>query len=339
MEYKRAFDAHGREYVGGVEIKSETSGRIEAVFATLNVVDLDGDVTTPGAFTEGAPVMISDWNHTSWGAAKPVGKGFIYEDGNDVVLEGQFFMNTTHGRDAFETVKELGELASFSYGFDVDDSKQAPPDSSYGRQHRRTLRKMTVHEVSPVLVAAGVNTRLLAVKSDRRRGGIAGTSLDAAAKAELQSLRDEFMRDEFNELKRLRNRFYDDVAYAQVLDELRGIAVTEGFLAGYREVGGSEVPAKAREAATATLARLHAPGVTVRWFTEESDPARVEFTDTKIAGFCRPQAVPDEIWLRSDLGTEKTVEICAHEIAHLGGADEDTAQMAGLAALFERGRP
>ncbi|MEE1834913.1 HK97 family phage prohead protease [Streptomyces sp. SP17KL33] len=335
MEYKRAFDAHGEEYVGGVEIKSETSGRITAVFATLHVVDHDGDVTLPGAFTSGAPVMISDWNHTSWHGAKPVGKGFIYEDGDEVILEGQFFMNTTHGRDAFETVKELGELASFSYGFLVDDSAPAPRDSTYGREHRRTLRKMTVHEVSPVLVAAGINTRLLAVKSDHR--GRRATYLDARTQSELLALKARFERDERQELLALKQKLDDDMERAALIEELKGYAVAEGFLTGYREVSGPDVPAKAREAATATLARLDAPDVTVRWFVEENDPARAEFTDTKIAGFCRPQAVPGQIWVRADLGTDKVVEVCGHEIAHLDGHDEDHATAAGLKALFERG--
>ncbi|MET8080956.1 HK97 family phage prohead protease [Streptomyces sp. NPDC005303] len=334
MEYKRAFDAHGEEYVGGVEIKSETTGRITAVFATLHVVDHDGDVTLPGAFTNGAPVMISDWNHTSWQGAKPVGKGVIYEDGDEAILEGQFFMSTTHGRDAFETVKELGELASFSYGFDVDDSAPAPRESTYGREHRRTLRKMTVHEVSPVLVAAGINTRLVAVKSDLQR--TAGVPLDPSTRDELLRLRTQLMGDELNELKRLRNSFYGDLERAALIEELKGYAVTEGFLTGYREVSGPDVPAKAREAARGALARLAAPGVTVRWFVEENDPARVEFTDTKIGGFCRPQAVPDQVWVRADLGAAKAYEVVTHEIAHLDGADEEQAQLAGLRALCER---
>ncbi len=155
----------------GVEIKDATKGQVSAVFATLDVVDKDGDVTVKGAFKDGAPCVISDWNHTSWSGARPVGKGVIREVGNEAVFEGHFFMNTSHGRDAFETVKGMSEDGGpgceWSYGFDVLDSEPATKDSSYGKEHRRTLKSMRVHEVSPVMVGAGVGTRVLSMKSEK----------------------------------------------------------------------------------------------------------------------------------------------------------------------------
>lgn len=35
-----------------VSLKAETEGSVKAVFSTLNVIDKDGDVTLPGAFSE-----------------------------------------------------------------------------------------------------------------------------------------------------------------------------------------------------------------------------------------------------------------------------------------------
>lgn len=149
-----------------VEIKDADRGEVVAAFAKFGVIDHDGDVTVKGAFTDGAPVRISAYGHTSWGGALPVGKGVIREVGDEAVMEGQFFMNTTHGRDHFETVKELGGvgLQEWSYGFDVD----GPDGSSWGDhdgQHVRFLKKMKVHEVSPVLLGAGIGTRVLSTKN------------------------------------------------------------------------------------------------------------------------------------------------------------------------------
>lgn len=149
-----------------VEVKDAAQGTVSAVFATLDVVDKDGDITVKGAFSQGAAVKISAFGHKSWEGALPVGKGTIREVGNDVVFDGQFFMNTTHGRDTFETIKSLcegdGPGMEWSYGFDVVDSEPAPKSDSGAR---RILKSMKVHEVSPVLIGAGVNTRVLAVKS------------------------------------------------------------------------------------------------------------------------------------------------------------------------------
>lgn len=144
----------------GVEIKDSSQGLIQAVFSTFDVIDKDGDVTRKSAFKDGAPVRISAYNHASWDGALPVGRGVIRVGQKEAVLEGQFFMNTTHGRDAFETVKAMGELQEFSYGFHVTDSE---PSEVEGKSVR-VIKGVDVHEVSPVLLGAGIGTRTLAVK-------------------------------------------------------------------------------------------------------------------------------------------------------------------------------
>ncbi|MBX6382172.1 MAG: HK97 family phage prohead protease [Microbispora sp.] len=154
-----------------LEIKDEAKGLVKAVFATFNVIDSDGDVTLPGAFEDGAPVRISAYGHASWSGALPVGKGIIRTTDTEAILEGQFFLNTQHGRDTFTVVKELGPLQEWSYGFDIEEESYGEFE---GRQVR-FLKKVKTHEVSPVLLGAGVNTRTLAAKSagsrpDARRG-------------------------------------------------------------------------------------------------------------------------------------------------------------------------
>lgn len=146
-----------------VEVKDldEAKGQVKAVFSTFNVVDSDRDVTRPGAFTDGAEVPISAYGHASWQGALPVGKATIRQNAKQAVLEGQFFMSTQHGKDAFITVKELGSLGQWSYGYD-------PVEYSFGEHEGRAVRfldKVKVHEVSPVLVGAGVGTRTLSAKS------------------------------------------------------------------------------------------------------------------------------------------------------------------------------
>lgn len=156
-----------KKTLGRVEIKSESKGEITAVFSTLGVVDKDGDITVKGAMGNGLPVRLSAYNHKSWEGALPVGKGVIREVGNEVVFEGQFFMSTTHGRDTFETVKAMGELQEFSYGFDVVEAEE-PNFEQKSAGARRILKSLAVHEVSPVLLGAGVGTRTVGVKGEKK---------------------------------------------------------------------------------------------------------------------------------------------------------------------------
>lgn len=143
------------------EVKDADQGVVTAVFSTFDVIDSDGDVTRPGAFEPGAEVRISAYGHMSWMGELPVGKGSIRSTKTEAILDGQFFMDTVAGRDTFTVVKELGALGEWSYGYD-------PVEYSFGEhegQQVRFLDKLKVHEVSPVLLGAGVNTRTLVAKA------------------------------------------------------------------------------------------------------------------------------------------------------------------------------
>lgn len=176
----------------GVEIKDAATGLVEAVFSTFDVKDSDGDVTLKDAFTDGAPVRISAYGHASWGPSRgasfvpmpPVGKGVIRTTPTEAILEGQFFMKTAAGADTFELVKEMGELQEWSYGYDVAESSRGEHEG----EKVRFLEKLVVHEVSPVLLGAGVGTRTLAVK---------GKQLDSDLRAALDSVgRERFGGDD-----------------------------------------------------------------------------------------------------------------------------------------------
>lgn len=152
-----------RKSLTNVTIKNADLGEIEAVFSRFDVIDLDGDVTVKGAFTEGAPVVISAYGHMSWEGHLPVGRGTIHEVGDTAVLKGQFFLNTTHGRDTWETVKELSdaELQEWSYSLADVVSRN---DTVDGRKVR-VIEKVRVKEVSPVLLGAGIDTTTLSTKA------------------------------------------------------------------------------------------------------------------------------------------------------------------------------
>lgn len=166
----------------GVEIKDAALGTVEAVFSTFNVKDSDGDVTLPGAFEDGAAVRISAYGHASWGPSRgaslvpmpPIGKGILRTTSDEAILQGQFFLKTQAGADTFELVKEMGDLQEWSYGYDVNESEKGKHEG----ESVRFLKSLVVHEVSPVLLGAGVGTRTLAVK---------GKQLDSDLRAALDS--------------------------------------------------------------------------------------------------------------------------------------------------------
>ena len=150
-----------------VQIKDAAKGQVEALFARLDVIDKDGDVTVKGAFTEGASCVISAYGHKSWEGALPVGKGTIHEVGDTAVFRGQFFLNTTHGRDTFETVKQLSEDGLQEWSYSLHDV-EAEPAVVDGRKVRVLKRIGLVKEVSPVLRGAGVDTTTLSIKAAKQ---------------------------------------------------------------------------------------------------------------------------------------------------------------------------
>ena len=147
-----------------VEVKDEEKGIVRARFATLGVKDKDGDLTEAGAFGS-QKVQVSAYGHTSWSGALPVGVGEIHEENGEAIADLTFFMDTDHGRAHFQTIKGLGDLGRWSYGFEVTSSA-APDEEQRETGIVRILKKLKVHEVSPVLQAAGIGTATLAVKCD-----------------------------------------------------------------------------------------------------------------------------------------------------------------------------
>ena len=95
------------------EMKFDTDGEgtFTAVFATLKVVDKNGDITLPGAFGE-QRVKISQYDHGSWGdgaKALPIGVGRIFESGDDAIVAGEFDMGDPDAVKTYNKLKYLHE--------------------------------------------------------------------------------------------------------------------------------------------------------------------------------------------------------------------------------------
>ncbi len=152
-----------------------------ARIATLNVIDSDGDITLPGAFGEQNVKVLPTHN---WGAV-PLGKARVFEKGDEVLAEFQINLDTAGGQDWHSALKfDLADgkgLIEWSYGFTIDDSETETRDG----ESIRLLKKLTVHEVSPVMLGAGVNTGTVAIKGD---GGKSGLSLLDHIKAALDQV-------------------------------------------------------------------------------------------------------------------------------------------------------
>lgn len=165
-----------RKQVNLVGLKLSDTGEFSALFAPFNSVDLQGDVTLPGAFGK-QNVVISAYGHgSSLGSALPVGKGTIHDGETGGMVQGRFFLNTTQGRDTYNTVKGLGDLQEWSYSLPAVESELATGQELLDRglpvelnghdpaEVMRVLKRITVKEVSPVMMGAAVGSRTLEVK-------------------------------------------------------------------------------------------------------------------------------------------------------------------------------
>lgn len=148
-----------KEFRGHMRLKADGEpGEFSAVFATLNVIDRDGDVTLPGAFGE-QRVLIEPWNHNY--QAPPVGKGTIHEVDADAVVDGRFFLDTANGKEHHAVVKETADMQEWSYTFRVVDGEAGMFDG----EPVYFLKKLDVIGVSPVTRGAGIGTRTELIKS------------------------------------------------------------------------------------------------------------------------------------------------------------------------------
>ncbi len=146
------------------KLELDEKGTGSAIIATLDVVDLDGDLTEPGAFGKQSVRVIPshDWRHV------PIGKGVVSEDGDKTIADFKLNLEIPAARDWYEAFKfdlANGEpMQEWSYGFDILEAGEREIDG----QKVRILKKLKVHEISPVLLGAGVGTGTLDIKEDKQ---------------------------------------------------------------------------------------------------------------------------------------------------------------------------
>ena len=159
---KKAGKMEKKSFNTELEFKEDAdqTGQFKAVFSWFDVVDKHGDVTLPGAFEDGSKVKIAYWGHR-W-ENLPVGRGEIHQDEEKAWVDAKFFMDTEAGLETYKTVKNLGELQEWSYGFETLESSDDTKDG----QKVRVLKKLKTFEISPVFIGAGNNTQTLTIKSE-----------------------------------------------------------------------------------------------------------------------------------------------------------------------------
>lgn len=151
-----------KTYRGTFEFKQDDDmGAFTSVFATLNVIDQDGDVTLPGAFSE-QEVLVEPWNH-DW-RTPPVGSATISERGDQAVADGVFFLETEAGRDHHAVAKRLGRRQEWSYSFHIVEASTG----EFSGKKVRFLKKLDVVGVGQVTRGAGIDTHTESVKNAKR---------------------------------------------------------------------------------------------------------------------------------------------------------------------------
>lgn len=171
-----------------LEVKDAEKGEVEAIVATLGVVDKDEDIIRPDAIPDGSKVTMSAYGHDAVWGARPAGKGKLFIEGNKAVFRGRLFLATTDGRDTFECLKEMGGDQQWSFGFHILGA-EVPSAEEKKRGARRILTKLDAFEVSPVLIGAGVGTRTVGVKEETPPP--APTPEQVAAEAEARRVADD----------------------------------------------------------------------------------------------------------------------------------------------------
>jgi HK97 family phage prohead protease len=164
-----------KDFKARIAFKDGEEGAVSALFSHFNSIDQSGDVVLPSFFTDGQAIPMAAWGH-DWGSLPP-GKGVIRVTPEGAVFEGNFFLNTPQGKAHYETVKAMGDLQEWSFGFRV---LAANPGVKDGKEVR-FLEKGETFEASPVLVGDNRNTYTAAIKSGTPLGEHSDVALAAVS--------------------------------------------------------------------------------------------------------------------------------------------------------------
>jgi hypothetical protein len=313
----------------GAKIKSADKGQALVRFSTPDgrTPDRDRDITDPDAFPEGAQVVISPFGHRSvTEGAIPAGRGMVHRDGT---ADLHFFLETRTGRETFDTLKGLGLIAQYSYGFRVLEEGRLTPEMRAAGA-RRYLKRIQPIELSPVVEAAGLNTGTLALKAcGCGAGSTCGCGEAHPSRNEIEAAVAEgcrlFARNAklaptqsplpWDQQLALDRAIRECETREQAFKANRPVEISREVPA-YLAVGGSDMLYKALEAASNDLGL---PELRMRFFVE---PVGLRGLFSSV--------FPDTIWLRAGRFEWDMLETVGHEAWHArqclhGGPPHDEA--------------
>lgn len=303
IELKTAPAAELREtklVTGLTQEKAKATGEFTAlVYLCSGAADLDGDLIAPDAFHAGDDVVVSQWNHSAFGEDLPSGRGKLRVDGNRVLVDGRFFLETTHGHDTHETVKQLGERCEWSIGYAVTKTR-VPTNDERDRGVRRVILALSLFEVSPVNKGAA---------GDGRTGTVAIKQAPPLTPAVVSQLLD---------LVEAKEDLADAIRQkAALVREAKALAVkTEAKRYSVAELTRVNAERGAQLAVAVLSQSKTATPPAIRWLSD--DAAK----DIGVDGLFWTD-VPGEIWVKSTLGAERAFEVGAHETFHALRPDHD----------------
>lgn len=318
-----------RKNIAAAIKRAGDDGSFEAVIATLNEVDSDGDVIVPGAFGNATISIVPAHDHKS----VPLGKAKMQDRKNLAVAVGQFNLKIAAARDWHAALKfDLARppaVQEWSFGFRVLDEGE---DMRNG-QRVRVLKKMDVLEISPVLRGAGVNTRTLTVKEQR-----APVSERRVAEIQWRCFKrhgDLWLRQDIAEFLASQSA---SASTARLVDELQrtlGSCSSKGGGYGYRVQPGD---AWLHRHAERACHHLGMPVPNLYWLQPCSQKEADLVESSEILGICTPEDGEFHVCVRDDLNLEGTLATLGHELHHVrqfmdgrpSKHDEDTADRFGL---------
>lgn len=141
-------------------LSDAAEGKISAVVSVFDEIDSDGDVVLKSFWVQGEKLPMV-WSH-DWD--RPIGVGTIDVQANQAVFNGELFLDTIDGKEAFTKMRHMADLQEFSFGYRVTDFERGTKNG----QPVRFLKTGERFEVSPVLVGANRSTHLLDIKGRKQ---------------------------------------------------------------------------------------------------------------------------------------------------------------------------
>lgn len=156
-----------------MDLKTETTGEVSSVIATLNVKDKDGDVTLPGFFGEQTVSIVTSHNWMDL----MLGKGILKEEGEQAVFRGRFNLDDPdakklHTKLLFDLDNPPAKI-EWSYNLRLKAGASVPFTDHEEFGDGQWLQPVDgeagvkVDEVSPVMVGSGEGTGTLGVKAKK----------------------------------------------------------------------------------------------------------------------------------------------------------------------------